>query len=382
MVNRPTLRHIWIAAALLASCGSTSAEIRINGPHYNATVVRHAPFEKSQIGALVKDIAKRAKDLNIVIKMGERHRKVAVAPQHLVNEPLHILGALRLALNSSTSGAEMDLMVRIKGKKPTPVQVLWNGKTLSLEAGPQTIFTAKQKTTLGLRFVNGSGNWTNLERTHVEMAANLLDKNLLRLIAQIPLKREKTKRVTSIAKGGLYEQKGCGAQIRMYSSAFAGRHLRFIGSPSKPLSKTTATILHEIAHAIHHTPSRRAYCRLDRRSTKFEKERQAFNAGLKQQNSRGDLRRLREKENWLNKERIALESILEEANALSKKGPILADYERQLKGRKGPTHYGASNIAESFAESFALYYGDRSALHRIWPDIVKWFDNQGHIPKK
>lgn len=382
MVNRPIFRHIWIAAALLASCGSTSAEIRINGPHYNATVVRHAPFEKSQTDALVKDIIKSAKDLNIEIKMGERHRKLPVVPKHLGNEPLHILGALRLALNSSTTGAEMDLMVRIKGKNPTPVQVLWNGNTLLLEAGRSTIFAAKRRETLGLRFVNGSGNWTNLERTHVEKAANLLEKDLLRLIAEIPLKREKTRRVTSIAKGGLYEQKGCSAQIRMYSTAFAGRHLRFIGSPSRPLSKTTATILHEIAHAIHHTPSRRAYCRLDQRSAKFEKERRAFNAALKRQNSRADVQRLQAKESWLNKERLALERILGEANSLSQKGPILADYERQLKDRKGPTHYGASNIAESFAESFALYYGDRSALQRIWPDIVKWFDNRGHIPKK
>ena len=45
----------------------------------------------------------------------------------------------------------------------------------------------------------------------------------------------------------------------------------------------------------------------------------------------------------------------------------------------GPTEYGATSIAESFAESFALHRLDPAALRRFSPAIDDWFSNAGHL---
>ena len=367
---------------ILMGCTVTSAQVRMHGAHYNATVVRHAPFTVQQKEAIVTDILSRANDLKIKQVKGNSVRNIKVKKGQLLKQPLYLLGALRLMLHSASPGAEMDLMVRTKGEYPRPVQVIWDGDTLFLEAGKATVLAPQKIGPIGLKFVNGSGRWSAVDKAHVRKAIQRLDPEVIELLKDIPLRREKTKRVASVSKGGLYEQKGCFAQIKIYSSAFAGRHLRFIGRPDAPLSKTTATILHEVAHAVHHAPSRAIYCELERRTRTFEAKRARFNGAVKTQNSSGRTVSLQGQKSWLEKERVELEALLERANRLSARGPILAEYKHALKGRLGPTHYGATSTAESFSESFALHFGDPAALQRIWPDMTRWFSKKRYLNKK
>ena len=380
MFNRLRLKFLAAAIALLG-CSSTFAEVRLSGPHYNSTVVRHEPFSANQRSAIVADILSRLNGLVIEERSGNKNRRIETHSEGLMKEPLALLGALRLTLHSASPGAEMDLMIRIKGKYPTPVQVIWNHRTLVLEIGEETIFAPQKEGVIGLKFVNGSGRWSAVEKAHVRHAIKRLGPAVITLLRDIPLRREKTKRVARVSKGGLYEQKGCFAQIKMYSTAFAGRHLRFAGTPSAPLSKTTSTILHEVAHAIHHTPSRVAYCELERRQKHFESKRIQFNRAVRKQDVTGSASTLRKQQSWFEEERAALEALLQKANRLSAQGPILEAFSKQLGNRLGPTHYGASSVAESFAESFALYFSDRPALTRIWSDMTQWFDQQHYLPK-
>ena len=360
MFNRLRLKFLAAAIALLG-CSSTFAEVRLSGPHYNSTVVRHEPFTAGQRSAVVADILSRLNGLVIEERSGNKIRRIETNSEGLMKEPLALLGALRLTLHSASPGAEMDLMIRIKGKYPTPVQVIWNHRTLVLEIGDETVF-APQKEGNWPKFVNGSGRWSAVGKARTACDQRL---GLFHTLLDIPLRREKTKRVARVSKGGLYEQKGCFAQIKMYSTAFAGRHLRFAGTPSAPLSKTTSTILHEVAHAIHHTPSRVAYCELERRQKHFESKRIQFNRAVRKQDVTGSASTLRTQQSWFQEERAALEALLQKANRLSAQGPILEAFSKQLGNRLGPTHYGASSVAESFAESFALYFSDRPALTRI-----------------
>ena len=149
-----------------------------------------------------------------------------------------------------------------------------------------------------------------------------------------------------------------------------------------PLAKTTATILHEVAHAVHHAPSRAVYCEIERRTRNFEAKRIRFNQGVRTHGDAGATASLKAQKAWLEKERIELEALVRRADGLSARGPALEAYERILNGRLGPTHYGTLSIAESFSESFSLYFADRAALNRIWPDVTRWYDTKRYLNRK
>ncbi|MGB0648581.1 MAG: hypothetical protein ACPGQS_15455, partial [Bradymonadia bacterium] len=241
----------------LCACAANSQNIELSGNHYDATVVRHAPILPNQKQAIIRDIVSRLGSHKLRVKRNGRTEVLSPSHKTLKTLSLAMLGGLRIALLSAKPGAEMDIMVRIKGKNPTPVQVIWRPDgQLEIESGQPTTFSARRMPTLNLKFVNGSQKWTAIEQSHVREAIAVLSPDELAVLQRIPLRREQNKRVQKWAKGGLYEQKGCVARIRMYSAAFAGRHLKFSGSPSRPQSKTIATILHEVAHALHHAPSR------------------------------------------------------------------------------------------------------------------------------
>ena len=372
-----------VSGLLLLACGASSANITLKGHHYNATVIRHAPLKPNQKRAIIADIIPRLSGLTLVVISNKKKRKVKPSKTTLGRLSLAMLGGIRIALMSSHPGAEMDLMVRVKGQYPTPVQVLWNlDQTLWVEAGDQTTFAPQKEGPIGLRFQAGSGRWASVEKAHVRAAIKRLNQAERKVVRNIPLIRERNKRKTGWAKGGLYEQKGCFARIRMYSHAFAGRHLRFSGDPNRPLAKTTATILHEVAHAFHHAPSRRAYCELERRTKTFEKRRIAYNQRIKGTIKAISARETRKELRWLDAERKRLDALLKKADTLSRKGPVLIAYEKVLNGRLGPTVYGASALEESFAEAFALFHADKAALTRIWPDVAAWFKRGGHLERK
>ena len=67
----------------------------------------------------------------------------------------------------------------------------------------------------------------------------------------------------------------------------------------------------------------------------------------------------------IEKLRVKLETLNQRALAAQSKGAVLAAFEKLLKGRIGPTLYGAEHLKESFAEAFALWSTDRAALIRI-----------------
>jgi hypothetical protein len=372
---------IFISMTLcLSACAAKSNTIRLTGKHYDATVVRHAPITQGQKSAIIADILSRIGGGKVIIKNRKRSQTITPSAKRLSRLHLAMLGGLRIALLSSSRGAEMDIMVRIKGQNPTPVQIIWqvNGN-LVMESGTPTTFPARKHGTLNLKFTNGSDRWSAIEKAHVREALALLSPQELAVMQKIPLRRERNKRVSKWAKGGLYEQKGCYAKIRMYSSAFAGRHLKFSGEPKRPRSKTISTILHEVAHALHHAPSRQAYCRLDKRNRSFEKRVRRYNQAIKNTNVNAQRAQLERERAWIETESKTLQRLMTKADALSRMGPVLAAFKRQLGNRKGPTVYGATALEETFAEAFSLFHSDRAALTRIWPDVTTWFVQNKHL---
>ena len=366
----------------LSACAAKSNTLRLTGKHYDATVVRHAPITRGQKSAIISDILSRIGTAKVILKTRTRPQTISPSTKALSRLKLAILGGLRIALLSSTRGAEMDIMVRIKGQNPTPVQIIWqvNGN-LVVESGTPTTFPSRKHGTLNLKFTNGSDRWSPIEKAHVREALALLSQQELAVMQKIPLRRERNKRVSKWAKGGLYEQKGCHAKIRMYSSAFAGRHLKFSGDPKHPRSKTISTILHEVAHALHHAPSRQVYCRFDERNRRFEKRVRAYNQAIKKTSANARRTQLERERAWIETESKTLQKMMSKADTLSRMGPVLAAFKKQLGNRQGPTVYGATALEETFAEAFSLFHSDRAALTRIWPDIARWFAQNKHLTK-
>ncbi len=68
-----------------------------------------------------------------------------------------------------------------------------------------------------------------------------------------------------------------------------------------------------------------------------------------------------------------------EAERLAESVPLLVAYAALPGARKGPTAYGATEIGEGFAESFALYRLDPAALGRVAPEILRWFDSGEYL---
>ncbi len=381
MINCRQLMPLSLSLLLgLSACAAKSTTLRLTGKHYDATVVRHAPITRGQKSAIITDILSRIGGAKVIIKHRKRTQTITPSTKSLSGLKLAMLGGLRIALLSSSRGAEMDLMVRIKGQKPTPVQIIWqvNGN-LVMESGTPTTFPSRKHGTLNLKFTNGSDRWSAIEKAHVREALALLSPHELAVMQKIPLRRERNKRVSKWAKGGLYEQKGCYAKIRMYSSAFAGRHLKFSGEPKRPRSKTISTILHEVAHALHHAPSRQAYCRFDKRNRSFEKRVRRYNQAIKKPNINAQRTQLERERAWIEAESKTLQKMMSKADALSRMGPVLAAFKKQLGNRQGPTVYGATALEETFAEAFSLFHSDRAALARIWPDIARWFAQNKHL---
>lgn len=61
------------------------------------------------------------------------------------------------------------------------------------------------------------------------------------------------------------------------------------------------------------------------------------------------------------------------------RGPVLAVYGELDGSTRGPTPYGRTDIAESFAESFALFKADPTALRRVNPEVYRWFAQGRHL---
>ena len=66
-------------------------------------------------------------------------------------------------------------------------------------------------------------------------------------------------------------------------------------------------------------------------------------------------------------------------NSWMNRGPVLAAYQRVKGTSEGPTPYGETSLAESFAESFALYRIDPPALQRVLPKVFNWFKSGKYL---
>ena len=145
----------------------------------------------------------------------------------------------------------------------------------------------------------------------------------------------------------------------------------FSGEAKRALPATVAPVLHEIGHAIHNYPLRKRQCEyldsVNRYNRKVKKANQANGAKRNRLMSE------------LDEDGKKIDRLKKKVKSLNGKGPVLKAYLKVRGSKKGPTPYGETSLAESFAESFALYRVDPKALKRIFPKVFAWFKIGGHI---
>ena len=326
-----------LSAVALQSGGCSTPRL-----YYETTVFDHATLRDTagQRKGLIQRVRSELGDRTLEIP-GPGGVWVKVHPgKALASVDPALLFAVVAVADDDYLGAEADIIIHGPGKRRTPISVKVGldgsvyasaGATmpkLRAWSGPRQVATAK---------AGGSGVLGAALARLSKAERSVLDTIHWRRGGRAPG-----------AKGGHYQQRGCNAQIHMYDRAFAADRLQFTGDPGKPSQAALRSLLHEIGHAIHHRPSRKAWCNYE-----------AFK-------SRGEARPANQ---WGQQAQ----------NLDASGGPVLAAYERALGDHKAPTTYGEESVAESFAESFSIWKTDRAALKRALPHIAQWFAQGGHM---
>lgn len=321
--------------------------------------------------------------------------------------PLPVLFAAQYVLQKKFRGLEVDLLTKTEAEGFTPVSAIHDlDGSVRIEMGPSfrdfvpADARPVDRTELAQRYgigeiINGERQWKPVELFALQQALSLLGKEELAVLRGVSFVRnrraEKDPKGTSPEKiwaqyRGRAELQGAekkeARQIVLFDTKFEEDELLFIGEPSHPYPITMMALLHEIGHAIADYPRvvtvRPGLALMDEREQLVNEQNRMLLQGeltperyAKLKQRRAELQRL------LAEQLPALVAIRKSYDRDA--GPIHADYRAARGPDKGPTRYGRTDIEESFAESFALAKADPSALRRIYPDLVEWFQTSGHL---
>ena len=281
---------------------------------------------------------------------------------------------------SDRLGAEVDLMVHVRGKRPHPVTIYvdMDGK-LTIEA-----FKRNRRPRLTRRwiprFTNGNALWSNADRQTLKLAMSLTSKAEAKVLRDVSFVRNQ--RAKDRNEGALYVQKNCAAKIQIFNRAFASDRWQFVGSGRTPYPASVRIILHEVAHAIHNYPARTLLCTYQKKALQLKRRIAAFNTNVKRTRktrNRASRQRLQKEGQAIEAEKQMLTAAGERVEAMIQRGPVIEAYARVLGSKAAPTIYGRSSIRESFAESYSLFRADPAALKRLLPEVAAWFRSGGHM---
>lgn len=319
--------------------------------------------------------------------------------------PLPVLFAARYILNPRLKGLEIDLLARTEAEGFTPVSATHDlDGSVRIEMGTPFKELLPQSEPLPTRdelskryaigaILDGERAWQPLEIHSLSQALGLLTEAELVAIRGIPFMRHA--RAKSGAKGysadkiwGEYHgDVGKDAsvearEIHLFDTSPGHDTSLFIGEPGRFYPIPVMCLLHEIGHAIADY-ARIRIARTHSRLIDVHNQRADEWNGLR---AAGRLTSERAVELQKQLDAIKAESAKHEPlyQAIKQQykredGPVHAAYLLARGNEKGPTPYGRTDIEESFAESFALYKADPSALKRVYPGLYEWFAAGRHI---
>jgi len=349
-VSRFGLLLAALVGLLLAPAAADAAQ-----PFYDNAVIRLPKISKKKADLYRRSVAAslargRIRSVSVATnKSGTKHDKIAGrgdGSKKLKKLPLAAVGALAYTAAPRFWGSEFDLLIRV-GDDLVPV-TLWYGKRGDVVVATGDVRSSRPRIgsrdlpddargiarRYGTGPIRGSGKaWKERELRVLAGALEQLSREERRVLDDVRFVRSAAG-PRGPMNAGHYFWGTRGYKLAVYDRAFSFDSRSFVGRPGKPRPFSSATILHEVGHAIAAWPGRRA---LER-----GKVSQAKRLG-------------------------------------GPSGPVLKAYRRKTGGKRGPTRYGRRTVEESFAESFALYKLDPAALKRWSRDVYAWFEAGGHI---
>ena len=258
--------------------------------------------------------------------------------------PLAAQGALAYLTGPRYWGAELDLLVRVRGAGTTPVSLRFDRDgDVVIEVGPplkgerprgrgKRADLESIQRAHGTGSIGPSGRWSKRELRILDGVLSSLPKREKRVLRKLRF-RKLSAPGRSPLQTGLYEMDSRGRYtLKLFRRAFRSETTGFAGGPENPRSRLEWTIVHELGHAVALWEARRAF-------------------------ERGDFQRGRR---------------------LQRNNRVLRGYRKALGGKLGPTPYGRRSTMESFAEAYALFYLDPEALRRFSRSVFDWFREGGH----
>jgi hypothetical protein len=339
-----------LAAVLAAALLSVPAPAAAAPPFYDNAVVRLPKVRSDRLGlyrrVVVSNLARGKIRSVAVIRDGKKKvlARKGDGPGKLKPIPLAGIAAVAYTGGGRFRGSELDLLITI-GRERVPVTVWQSGKgDVVVRVGGRMDKRPRfggdlldDRSEIRARYrtggIRGSGaRWKSRELRVLSGALERLNRRERKVIEDVRIVRARSG-PRGPANAALYIWGTEGYRLMVYDRAFQFDGRAFVGSPKRPRPFSSSAILHEVGHAIATWPARR---RLDRNDV------------------RG-------------------------ARKIGRRGPVLGAYARVKGDRKGPTRYGRTTLAESFAESFALHKIDPAALKRWSPKVAQWFEGGGHL---
>ena len=371
-----TALSLILLSAGLSACGTTPSRL-----HYSTTAIGHTAVTKAQRSPLLARARAITKDHTLRFRRGAGRYKT-IKRSALNALPLAALQAIHMVGHERFYGAEIDLLIKVKGRGSVPVSARIDLKgNLTLDMGGKHRARPKE-VDVAPKFRKGKVKWTAKSQRVVVHAISLLPPAEARIVKNVPFSRHRAGKGHNRDKGAIYIQRGCGAEVRVFNSSFKSDRLSFTGEARSPKPASARVVLHEIGHAIHNFPGRRASCAYVKAGDKLKARIKKYNRVVAKANATRDpalARFLKQEGPRIKRQQAKIDRMGKAAAALSEAGPVLAAYARVLGRSQAPTVYGESSIRESFAESFSLYRADPRALDRLLPAVLAWFKADGHL---
>jgi len=307
--------------------------------------------------------------------------------------PVEVLIAMRAAATAPLTGVELDLRIGTAERGIHYVTLIHelDGRMLVTDVAalnvapsalpPGELEDAQLWKRFGIgRLDGGEGRWSPKERESLEGALSLLSKEELARIRGLELRRlSRPTRVLPV-KGacGLSVVEWDARWIEIYDCAFRSDDIVFVGEPSKPERQSTRLILHELGHALASHPVfefQRALQGLADDGKQIGDKYLALRAGA----SAADQRTLDEIAAPLSKLSARLRSLAKRIAEAKPVGPAVTAFSKLPGAANGVTGYGRQAPAEAFAEAFSLFRADPSALRRVAPAALEFFEQGGHL---
>ena len=347
------VRRVTLVAGLLLSAMMLPQQAEAAGRYYESAVINLPRIDVGKASRYRATVRQRVRQGRIGAvswsAKGERRQASLVLGRRgkegsLRRVPLAAIGALAHLSGPKFWGAEIDVLVRVKGKGTFPV-TLWfaPGGNVTLAMGkrisggrPRGPGKRSDASLIRSAFktgpIKGSGRrWKRSELLVLDGALARLHPDERRVLRKVALLRASLGRQP--LQAGLYSMDSRGSyRLRIFNRAFSSGRAGFVGTVGAPSPRAAWTIIHELGHAISGWPARRAF------------EAGNFASGKK----------------------------------LQRTNDVLRGFRTARGASRGPTPYGRSALVESFAECFALYHLDPQALARWNRNVFLWFESGGH----